>query len=340
MSGSTAVPLRLSAAAPPDGMTIRRGPKRADPNSMSSNGDNLGGVVAGFGAGIYFFFKGFRIFRQYRVLADTPVTPIRSLAMGLVEIHGKAKGDELVDSPVSHTPCLFYKVDIEKWQRKSKGGGSWSHYRTDADGVRFYLSDMSGKVLVDAHGAEIDLIQSARREIGTGRRSGKSLMTLFSGKGDPALATGPGFPGTPTGGAMLPTPPTEDELFSYVSSGSRSSSRSFGVNGFLSSFTRNPVSFLGGSGLSSNSYRLTEYCILPDHWYDVTGTCTENPNAQDEHDHNLIVKGENEPTFLISWRNEKDLDKRLRRRAALYVFGGAALSVVCLAILLAQFGWL
>jgi hypothetical protein len=53
-----------------------------------------------------------------------------------------------------------------------------------------------------------------------------------------------------------------------------------------------------------------------------------------------MVKGENEPTFLISWRNEKDLEKRLRRRAALYVFGGAALSVVCLAILLAKFGWL
>jgi len=52
-------------------------------------------------------------------------------------------------------------------------------------------------VLVDAHGAEFDLIQSARREIGTGRRSGKSLMALFSGRRDPTLATGPGFPGTP-----------------------------------------------------------------------------------------------------------------------------------------------
>ena len=153
---------------------------------MSSISDDLGYLVVGFGAGVYFFFRGFRVFRQYRVLADTPVTPIRSIAMGLVEVHGKAKGEELIPSPVSHTPCFFYKVDIEKWQRNSKGGGSWSHYRTNAEGVRFYLSDMSGKVLVDAQGAEIDLIQSARREIGTGKRSGKSLMTLFSSKGDPA----------------------------------------------------------------------------------------------------------------------------------------------------------
>ena len=339
MSGSTAVRLRLAGAAPADGMRIPRGPQRAGLNLMSSNGDNLGGVVLGFGAGIYFFFKGFRVFREYRVLADTPETPIRSLAMGLVEIHGKAKGDQLVDSPVSHTPCLFYKVDIEKWQRNSKGGGSWSHYRTDADGVRFYLEDASGKVLVDAHGAEFDLLQSAQLEIGTGRRSGKNLMTLFSGKGDTTLTTDLKFARTPSGEVTVIPPPTEDELFAYVTSKS-SLMPSFGVNGFLSSSTRNPVIFLGGSGLSSQSYRLTEYCILPDHWYDVTGTCTENPNAKDEHDRNLIVKGENEPTFLISWRDEKDLEKRLRRRAALYVFGGAALSIVCLAILLAKFGWL
>jgi hypothetical protein len=267
----------------------------------------------------------------------------RVLALGtLVDtlFHGKAKGEELVDSPVSHTPCLFYKVDIEKWQRNSKGRGSWSHYRTDANGVRCYLEDLSGKALVDAHGVEFDLIQSARREIGTGRRSGKSLMTLFSGKGDPTLATGPGFPGTPTGGVMLPTPPPEDELSAYVARGPQAKASSFGVNGFLSSFSRNPIAFLGGTGLSSSSYRMTEYCILPNHWYDVTGTCTENPNPKDEHDRNLIVKGENEPTFLISWRSEKELEKKLRRRAALYVFGGAALSVVCLAILLAKFGWL
>ena len=144
MTGSTAVPLRLSDAAPPDGMTTRRGSKRAGPNSMSSDGDIVGYLAFGIGAGIYLFVRGFRVFRQYRVLADTPVTPIRSIAMGLVEVHGKAKGDELVASPVSHTPCLFYKLDIERWQRNSKGGGSWSHYRTEADGVSFYVSDLAG----------------------------------------------------------------------------------------------------------------------------------------------------------------------------------------------------
>ena len=101
---------------------------------------------------------------------------------------------------------------------------------------------------------------------------------------------------------------------------------------------------LGGFSLNLGSggsrYRFTEYCILPDHWYDVTGTCTENPSSKDESDRNMITKGRNEPTFVISWRNEKGIEGMLRRRAVKYVLGGAALSVACLAFLLAKFGWL
>jgi hypothetical protein len=51
-------------------------------------------IVVGFAAGLLWFFKGFRVYREYRVLAGTPEIPILSVAMGLVEIHGKAKGQE------------------------------------------------------------------------------------------------------------------------------------------------------------------------------------------------------------------------------------------------------
>jgi hypothetical protein len=94
------------------------------------------------------------------------------------------------------------------------------------------------------------------------------------------------------------------------------------------------------SGGSSGDFRFTEYCILKDHWYDITGTCVENPNIKDEHDRNMIMKGTNEPTFLISWQTEKNIEKSLRNRAMWHVFGGGALSVICLGILLLDFGWL
>ena len=274
---------------------------------MSSHGADLEiGAAVGFGAGLFWFVKGFGLYREYRVLADTPEIPIRSVAMGLVDIHGQAKGQQTVLSPVSKTPCFFYKVDIEKWVR-DRSGGHWSHAASEAKGVRFNLEDTTGKVLVDARGAELDLIRSARRETGGG--SGFSVRSLFGGgQDDSSVATD----------AWV----SESDLADYA--------EAVAGGGLLSSL---------GIG-SSQRYRLSEYCILPEQWYDVAGTCVENPNPQDEHDRNMIVKGQNEPTFLISWRSEKDLVSTLRKRAALHIFGGAALSVACLAILLFKLGWL
>ncbi len=91
---------------------------------------------------------------------------------------------------------------------------------------------------------------------------------------------------------------------------------------------------------ASGRYRFTEYCLVPNSTYDVSGTCVENPNPQDEHDRNMIVKGTNEKVFMISSKTEKQLESGLRMRAVKMILGGAALSVICLAILLAKFGWL
>ncbi|HTS67728.1 MAG TPA: hypothetical protein VMO17_01995 [Terriglobia bacterium] len=285
---------------------------------MSSHSSNPEGyLLLGLGAGIYWFYKGFRIFREYRVLADTPEIPIGSMAMGLVEIHGKAKAEQTVASPVTKTPCCFYRVDIERWVT-SKNGGHWSHAATDADGVKFYLEDASGKVLVDAHGAEYDLIQTAKVETGSGLRSG--LGRLFSGMEGPAKSTG--------------TMGMREELFPYAHSVASGTGSSFSLGGMSLSAMGGGISLGGGS----HRYRLSEYLILPGHWYDLTGTCVENPQPQDEHDRNLIMKGTNEPTFLISWRSEKEIEGSLRNRAALRIFGGGALSVACLALLLARFG--
>ena len=278
--------------------------------------------MVGFGAGLFWFFKGFRVYREFRVVEDTPEMPIRSIPMGLVHVHGKAAGEQRVTSPITGTPCFFYKVDIERWVR-DKNGGHWSHAATDAEGVGFYLEDATGKVLVDAHGAECDLILTTKRE--TGRGVGASLGRLFGGTRDSSLTTDSGV--------------SDSDLLNYAESVVSTAHTTFSFDGgsLLSGLGRGSISL--GMG-SEHRYRLSEYCIVPEHWYDVTGTCVENPNPQDEHDGNMIVKGQNEPTFLISWRSEKEIESALRKRAALHIFGGGALSVTCLAILLFRLGWL
>ena len=252
-------------------------------------------LAVGFGFGLYSFFKGFRVYREYRVIEDTPEMPIRSVPMGLVAVRGKTTGEPPLTSPLSHTPCFFYRVDIERFQGSRPdriGGGSWSHYKTHANGAAFYLEDPTGKVLVDALDAELDVIPRDQREV---FRSEVDFYPV----GDAALGEA-----------------TDHQLLAYISR------------------------VAGTSGLASGRFRLTEYCIEPDQWYDVTGTCAENPHAADEHDRNLIKKGENEPTFLISSKDKAGVEASLRWKAFVGVFGGAALSIFCLAFLLVRLGWL
>ena len=122
-------------------------------------------LMMGFGSGLYSFFDGFRIYREYQVLADTPESHIRSVAMGLVKIRGNTTGDETLTSPLTHTPCFLYKVDIERWET-DRGRGHWSHYWSDIRSVNFYVADTAGRILVDPRDAEYDLIRRSVREIG------------------------------------------------------------------------------------------------------------------------------------------------------------------------------
>jgi len=300
---------------------------------MSSDGDSILYSTIGFGAGIYLFFKGFKEFRNYRLMADTPVVPIRSLAMGRIEIYGTARGDVQVVSPVSHTACYWYKVEIEKRTKDSKGRESWSHYATDINGVPFDLEDATGKVRVNPAHAELDLIQQCKVErygdTYIERAGAGTAVPHFAGapRAEPeaaASATGPSR-------ALSPDEARQEmENLRRQMRLDRRAQQKSGSNVF--SFLRR-VSTGGGTG----RFRLTEYCIIPGQQYHVSGTCAENPSPRGEDDRNVICKGENEPFFHISWRTEEEAQKHFRRRALMYILGGGALSVVCLGILLNNF---
>jgi len=376
-------------------------------------------LTLGACGGVYLFFKGFRIYRELRVVEDTPEIPIRSIPMGFVRVHGKATGEQSVTSPITGTPCFFYKVDIEKWEVKDRSG-SWSHYRTDTDGVRFYLADATGKALVDAGSAELDLPKTGMREIGgrgPGARSSGSASSIRSGATEEDLRRYVSQVGVKSIGSLvgrglaafgpLRDPVTERKrqvAVEMLGQGFGSPEfiqkamalqrpliarrleamgpqadpvRELGRREMMEAFNH-PVGsaefvehlqrvmetqhdpeqmqkFMRGMELmqhaqegglaaimpaASGRYRFTEYCLVPGQSYEVAGTCVENPDPKDEHDRNMIVKGQSERTFLISYRTDKQVETNLRRRAALCVFGGAGLSIVCVALLLLKFGWM
>jgi hypothetical protein len=380
--------------------------------TSNNDGDLYFALVVGFCGGLWSFFKGFRVYREFRVVEDTPTATIRSIAMGLVRVRGRARGERLIPSPVSHTPCYFYKVDIEKWKTEERSG-NWVPYKTHTNGVRFYLADATGQVAVDLQNVEYDVERSCQRAVRSDHSS--PAPTAAAGASDEELlkyvsevevskvagwverrleAAGRqadpkkeqmrqavmGMLKSPFGNpeavqqmmtmwmpimqqrlaaqgprqdpreeqarqAMLEAakyPPGSPEFVegmrrAATMTGDPKHLESF--NHFMEHFGR--LSQGGIEGLvpaADGRFRLTEYCIVPEHEYLVEGTCAENPEARDGNDGNLISKGQNEPTFLISSKPATQLEKGLRWRAVKMIFGGAAVAAVCLAILLLKLG--
>ena len=412
--------------------------------------------IVGFSGGIYTFLKGFRQYRKYRLVADTPTIHIRSIPMGLVQIRGQALAEETLVSPVTHSPCYLFKVEVDEWHSNSKGGGEWKHLATDIQSVKFDLQDESGNVMVDATDAELDLPPGPIREV---RNHGSTVTTISSTQ-------------QPATGALAGAPILDSDLLEYIQQarlrhvgqvvgkgiglvshainpaheGPASSLLSLladpggaGAEGFRNQMMRtmlarkdptgamtrlaldvwkypqgapefdtalvrlaqqysrimpankqaldpatilteagknpqvlsmvamvagaadpqsdpeyekarqaalafghsNPVGITGKTvSTAMGHYRLKEYCVVPGKTYDITGTCDENPHPRDEHDRNIILKGKNEPTFLISSRTGSEVQSWLWKQSLWMVLGGAALAVVCLAIILGKLGLL
>lgn len=335
---------------------------------MSTHSDPTAALFIGTIGGIWTFFKGFRVFREYKVVEDTPRISIRSVAMGLVHIRGRAEVEPLIPSPVSHTPCCFYKVEIEQWKSEGKSH-SWQHVRTDVDGSKFYLADETGKALVDGSSAEFDVPMNAERVVDSARAStgspgatdtelleyvtysgvhriASSVEHFLEKRGPVADPQGEGarqtilsalqaMPNVMHGGGvpielmerMASQFPLRDAAQQQQRAEVLAHLRGMATGGMVQLPIHTP-------GAASGRYRLKEYLILPGQEYTITATCAENPAAGSDGDRNLICKGSHEKTFLISSKSDAGTEKDLRRRALWMVLGGAALSLVCLALLL------
>jgi hypothetical protein len=281
--------------------------------------------------GLVVFILGFRTYREYRILEDTPLAPIRSIPMGLVHIFGKTVGENRLSSPLTHTPCYYYKVHVEKWVKKDKNREGWETVRTDSEKNPFYMDDATGKVQVDPNHAEFDVPKTFQAEIGSwprkkpfvdptlgvagpGEDELRAYLSTPSGAIAQALASLP-VPGAKALGKVLEVEQTLESLGVAVSAG--------GIS-------------LGGAG--GQRFRFTEHCLIAERECNIIGTCVENADPKDEHDRNLIKKGQNEPTFLISSRSEKELEKSVRRKAFLMIFVGALMMIGFTAAILGKLG--
>jgi len=113
-------------------------------------------LSVGAGAGVFLFVRGFSAWRHMRLVQDTPTSRIRSMALGRVEVRGRAEGKGPLEAPLTGHPCVWYRWRIEE----EVGDSRHRRWRTlehgSSDAWPFFVEDDSGRVLVDPQGAQID----------------------------------------------------------------------------------------------------------------------------------------------------------------------------------------
>ncbi len=290
--------------------------------------------------GAVVFYVAFRQYREYRILADAPKARVRSIPMGLVHLHGKATGEPLT-SPLTGTRCFTFIANIDEWVKTKDDRGrtvwKWKTMAGDDDMKQFYLDDGTGRVLVNPGGAEegIDMkltfsceigkdghFKSVRPTPGTPAPTEQAVWTWIHGAHSRKLfdkawqleaESVPGIAPVKAKEFMLKVLNTSRQVRSL---GSAPRVESLGA-------ALGPAA----SGPGEGPYRVTEQCFLAESDCFVLGTCAENPDAQGAEDRNLIRKGENEKTFLISTQGEVKVGRSLRLQALGLVVLGAALIV-------------
>ena len=92
------------------------------------------------------FYYGFYHLRIKRKIENTPTSRIRSVAMGMVEVKGKALRKYALVTPMSHTPCVYYRLTR---YRKDKNNRWQAISVTSSDNASFFLEDGTGRIEIN-----------------------------------------------------------------------------------------------------------------------------------------------------------------------------------------------
>ncbi|PLX96914.1 MAG: hypothetical protein C0622_13945 [Desulfuromonas sp.] len=98
-------------------------------------------------AAVLMLWYGFYFFGLRRQIENTPTSKVRSVAMGMVEVKGTARRQYALLSPMTQTPCVFYR--LTKY-RRDQNKHQWRVRSVNSSAnVPFYLEDETGRVEVD-----------------------------------------------------------------------------------------------------------------------------------------------------------------------------------------------
>jgi len=120
------------------------------------NGDPMVLACLGIPAGVYLFYRGFRILQRRRLIMNTPTSKVRSASLGLVEVSGLAVGPHTITAPITRRECYYYRTTAWKLEQSGRNK-NWKKVADEKLHVPFYLEDGTGYLLIDPHDAEMQL---------------------------------------------------------------------------------------------------------------------------------------------------------------------------------------
>lgn len=243
------------------------------------------------------FWRSFRDLRARQLLQNTPASPIRSMAMGLVEINGKAQPRSVLEAPFTGRPCAFWEVEIAVQGRRG-----WNTVHRNASGHPFFVHDATGTVLVYPDGARCTLPLESEEVC-----EGMSLPELYSSyihDVHPSLGVL-----WRTGSLRFRERALEPGEPVFVLGTAVPRAQAVDV-----SMSDDAVAAGAGTG--------TDGATVP-----PAGPL----QVMDDDVRGVIRRSDLEPTFIISQQSERDLAFQLGLRATAGLFGGPALTLLGLA---------
>lgn len=275
---------------------------------------NFSLAAMAFLSGIPLYIAGGKLLKRKRLIEDIPTSTVRSMAAGLVELHGQALAPQPLKHPILDRECAFYLCQVEEGIF-SKSGTRWKPIGYVASGP-FYFKDEAGQVLVDPTNADIDLPMNL--VYAGGSQYGPASSNMLGGSDDPDVALSH-FLGII--GASSPTNNRPDDRAKM---------------------------FLESHGFPANKYlRIRCFTMEPGQEFYALGVA--RPGTQEDQEKlkaaypdfagikkssfetGLIIGDTQEQDLIISSRSEKRLLASLHRKIVLSFFCGGFLSVIGIA---------
>jgi hypothetical protein len=257
--------------------------------------------------------------RRKRFIQDIPRCTIRGAPLGLVEIAGKVEGPYTIVAPMSEEDCFFYRSVV--WSKE--GRAPWRKEAEESLAAPFFLDDGTGKMMVDARSAGLDIPPVYSEECETDApehlqhflsrhaiRSGLPLRLeeYCVRPGDTLFVMG-----TLQGNQSIPNAPTSSGGREFLSAEAADLQRRGEIEADLP-----PAAVAVQANRGRTSRASEEFDLHP----------------------SVVLATERSHPLFISDRSRSEILQTLAIRSGLYIWGGPILALICFWYLLSRLGYL